>query len=245
MPSHILAKSELAPALRPHRAAIKSLLLTCRLSPVDDFFDAPELQSSCESPEDSFAALLDRLTDRIHDKSSAFDEHQGEAEQFGETTPPPAVSPAKSILHPAFTRAAETVLSGGVAATDFVQVEKDINERPSLQMCEVDDSFKIDKELTTCSKNLQKYEKGDSLAAWKQDFYNTVTIFGRHLPQSHLVELARKGMGTSVKVDLEASSLRDALRLPDIMAQLESIFATREYELDIDTGAHALASKLN
>ena len=95
------------------------------------------------------------------------------------------------------------------AATDFVQVEKDINKRPSLLMCEVDDSFKIDKELTTCSKNLQKYEKGDSLAAWKQDFYNTVTMFGRHLRQSHLVELARKGMGTSVNVQLILSSGKD------------------------------------
>ena len=60
--------------------------------------------------------------------------------------------------------------SGGVAATDFVQVEREVNQRPTIMMCEVDDANNIHKEMTACSKNLQKYEKGDSLAAWKQDF---------------------------------------------------------------------------
>ena len=50
-------------------------------------------------------------------------------------------------------------------------------------------------------------------------FYNTVSIFGRHLPQTHLCQLARNGMGSSVKKDLEASKLRVAQKLPDVMVQ--------------------------
>ncbi|KAK9827014.1 hypothetical protein WJX74_003601 [Apatococcus lobatus] len=228
MPLHIPPKSQLAPALQPHRAAIKALLLTCRLSADDDFFDAPELQSTCENPDESFAVFFDRLTDRVHDRFTSFDEYQADGERLSETPQLPAASADATA-----TRAAETALSGGVAATDFVQVEREVNQRPTIMMCEVDDANNIHKEMTACSKNLQKYEKGVSLAAWKQDFYNTVSIFGRHLPQTHLCQLARNGMGSSVKKDLEASKLRVAQKLPDVMTQLESIFATREYELDI------------
>ena len=76
------------------------------------------------------------------------------------------------------------------------------------------------------TRNLQKYEKGISLAAWKQGFYNCVATFCRHLLQTHLCGRACKGMGTSVKKDLKASNLRVAQRLPDVTIQLESNFAT-------------------
>ena len=112
-------------------------------------------------------------------------------------------------------------------------IEKQINERPAISMPEVDDEDRIRKEMGACAKNIRKYEKGDSLFAWKQSFYNSVSIFGRHLMQMHLCELARQTMGSSVRKDLEASRLRTAHKLTDVMTQLDSIFAPREYELDI------------
>ena len=108
MPLHIPPKSQLALALQPHRAAIKALLLTCRLSADDDFFDAPELQSTCENPDESFAVFFDRLTDRVHDRFTSFDEYQADRERLGETPQLPAASADATA-----TRAAETALVWG------------------------------------------------------------------------------------------------------------------------------------
>ena len=66
----------------------------------------------------------------------------GDAAHLGETSLSAAVSPAMSMMpHPASTRAAENAFSGGGwAATDFVQVEREMDERPTIMMCEVDDA---------------------------------------------------------------------------------------------------------